>query len=48
MGDFRKNVLQADFGRKKACKEILGKNISLITYNDENKSYTVISQGKKF
>ena len=40
MGDFRKNVLQADFERKKACKWIPGKKIilqwkSLMTYNAE-------------
>ena len=41
MGDFRKNVLQAEFGRKKACNLIPGKKylalekISLMAYNAE-------------
>ena len=41
MVDFRKNVLQTDFERNKACTQIPGKKylapkkISLMTYNDE-------------
>ena len=54
MGDFRKNVLQTGFERKNACKYFLGKKypalkkISLMTYNAEKKSYTVICQGTNF
>ena len=50
-----KNVLQADFGRKKACKEIPGKKypalkkkISLVTYNAEKKLLHRYISGKKF
>ena len=53
----KKKILQTDFERKKACKEIPGKNnilhwkkyILLMTYNAEKTSYTVIiMSGKKF
>ena len=50
-----KYVLQTDFERKKACKEIPGKNnilrrkkILLMTCKAEKKSYTVIFVGKNF
>ena len=52
MGDFRKNVLQTDFGKKHANK-FLGKKypalkkISLMTYNANKILHRYIS-GKKF
>ena len=52
MGDFRKNVLQTDFGKKHANK-FLGKKypalkkMSLMTYNAEKNLHRYIS-GKKF
>ena len=33
MGDFKKKILQADFERKKASKEIPGKKISCTAKN---------------
>ena len=54
MGDFRKNVLQTDFERKKHANKFLGEKypalqkISLMTYSAEKKSYTVICWGKNF
>ena len=49
-----KNILQSDFERKKACKEIPGKNndpapkkILLMTYNAEKKNLTYIYVGEK-
>ena len=50
-----KNVLQTDFERKKKhSNEFMGekypalKKISLMTYNSEKESYTVIRRGKNF
>ena len=54
MDNFRKKVLQTDFERKKACKYIPGRKISctekisLMIYNAEKKSYTVICRRKIF
>ena len=54
MGDFRKNVMQTDFGEEKNVqinsweKISCTKKISLMTYNAEKKSYTVICRRKKF
>ena len=49
-----KNILENDFERKKACKEILEKNdilhwkkISLMTYNAQKNSYTCYKSGKE-
>ena len=52
MDEFRKNIWQTDFERKKHANKFLGekypvqKKISLMTYNAEKKSYTVICRGK--
>ena len=54
MGDFRKNVMQSDFERKKHANKFLGKNypaekkISLMTYHAEKKILHCYMLGTKF
>ena len=54
MGDFRKNILQTDFEGKIVEGNTWGekypalkKNISLMAYNAEKRSYSAICWGKK-
>ena len=53
MDDFRKNIVQTDFERKKLANKVLGekypalKKISLMTYNAEKKNLTPLYVGKK-
>ena len=55
MSDFRKNILQTDFEGKNSARKYLGrkisctekKNISLMAYNAEKRSYSAICWGKK-
>ena len=54
MDDFRKNIAQTDFERKKHANKFLGekypalKKISLTTYNAEKKILHRYMSGKKF
>ena len=53
MDDFRKNIAQTDFERKKHANKFLGekypalKKISLTTYNAEKKNLTPLYVGEK-
>ena len=55
MSDFRKNILQTDFEGKNSARKYLGrkisctekKNISLMAYNAEKRSYSAICRRKK-
>ena len=52
MDDFRKNIVQTDFERKKLANKVLGekypalKKISLMTYNAEKKNLTPLYVGE--
>ena len=53
MDDFRKNIVQTDFERKKDANKFLGekypalKKISLMAYNAEKKNRTPLHVGEK-